>query len=139
MVFRVFDFYNTICFQVISGERLTLTLWFSRDSSYDEDSKLIARLDDILMEHQSQMCLIPSPASSNMYQCSHLESVLDIRFMRLNALGYNLCSFDHKVSHSSSDSLDDPMEKPIQICRGNQIYKEKFANSMHALQVHLCF
>ncbi|KAL1223648.1 hypothetical protein V5N11_033888 [Cardamine amara subsp. amara] len=50
--------------EVTDGERLTLALWFSRDSSHDEDSKLLSHLSQCAPHG---FCL-PLPASTNILQ-----------------------------------------------------------------------
>ncbi|RZC58242.1 hypothetical protein C5167_005553 [Papaver somniferum] len=64
--------------EIIEGERLTLTLWFSRDSSHDEDVKLISLLSRTLLSgslDDRPFPYLPLPASSNMY---HFHQKLDL-------------------------------------------------------------
>ncbi|GJN08517.1 hypothetical protein PR202_ga26448 [Eleusine coracana subsp. coracana] len=56
--------------EVTEGERLTLTLWFTRDSAYDEDPKLLKFLSQTSLSCEpASQNYIPVPASDNMY-CS---------------------------------------------------------------------
>lgn len=124
--------------EVIDGERLTLTLWFTRDSAHDEDAKLITLLSQILNqeddEHKSNL---PLPASNNMYWFTHEESGFDIRCARLQILGFSFFSSNDGICNVSNTSLDplELLEKPLQIGRGNEIFEKEFSNSLHALQV----
>ncbi|KAJ4710153.1 2-oxoglutarate (2OG) and Fe(II)-dependent oxygenase superfamily protein [Melia azedarach] len=125
--------------EVTLGERLTLTLWFSRDSSHDEDAKLISLLSQNLLhgsDNASKLCL-PLPASSNMYwfapnQASHDELGFNICCARLNVLGYDIY-FSDKIS-SFSDSSELLME-PLQLARADDLFYKEFANILQALQV----
>uniref|UniRef100_A0A1D1Y3L1 Prolyl 3-hydroxylase 1 n=1 Tax=Anthurium amnicola TaxID=1678845 RepID=A0A1D1Y3L1_9ARAE len=128
--------------EVTAGERLTLTLWFTRDSTHDEDAKLISILYERLLKNQvasPDLCL-PFPASDKMYWFTHQQSCFDIRWARLHILGYNLYSSvsADKIHDSSSDTLDDPFEqliRPLRLGRGEKIYNLEFSNCLHALQV----
>lgn len=125
--------------QVIDGERLTLTLWFTRDSAHDEDAKLITLLSQLPLtkeddEHNSKL---PLPASDNMYWFSHGESGFDIRCARLEILGFSFYS-SNDGKYDASNTSHDPLEllvKPLRIGRGNEIFEKEFINSLHALQV----
>lgn len=131
--------WGSFTFQVTLGERLTLTLWFSRDSSHDEDAKLISLLSQNLLhgsDNASKLCL-PLPASSNMYwfapnQASHDELGFNICCARLNVLGYDIY-FSDKIS-SFSDSSELLME-PLQLARADELFYKEFANILQALQV----
>ncbi|XP_008798338.1 uncharacterized protein LOC103713247 [Phoenix dactylifera] len=125
--------------EVIDGERLTLTLWFSRDSAHDEDAKLIALLSQILLSQEDDECNsnLPLPASDNMYWFPHGESGFDIRCARLQILGFSFYSSNdgkYNISNTSHDPLE-LLVKPLQIGRGNEIFEKEFINSLHALQV----
>ncbi|MQM22126.1 hypothetical protein Taro_055174, partial [Colocasia esculenta] len=128
--------------EVTDGERLTLTLWFTRDSSHDEDAKLISLLSERLFKNNDaspELCL-PFPAPDNMYWFTSQLSGFDIRCARLHILGYNLYSSasGDKIHNSSSDSLNDPFEqlaRPLRLGRGEKIFNKEFTNILHALQV----
>ncbi|KAJ9563706.1 hypothetical protein OSB04_008866 [Centaurea solstitialis] len=92
--------------EITNGERLTLTLWFSRDKSHDEDSKLISFLTKCPFNcsDPSPNDYLPLPASQNMYwfppeQSSTHQSGFDIRFARLHVLGYKPYPKDAKKIH----------------------------------------
>lgn len=126
--------------QVTDGERVTLTLWFSRNSTHDEDKKLISHLSQI---HPT--CGVPSPASSNMYlyspdqappnDGSTTPTVFDISCARIYILGFGIYS-----SAEDKSSLSEPFDllsKPLQLVRGDELFDHKFWNILHALQVYL--
>ncbi|KAL9457041.1 hypothetical protein AB3S75_006136 [Citrus x aurantiifolia] len=125
--------------EVTHGERLTLTLWFSRDSSHDEDAKLISILSQKLLhslDKVPQLCL-PLPASSNMYwfspnQASPDELGCNICWARMNVLGYDIY-----YSQNTSSALDcsELLLEPMQLARGDELFHQPFANILHALQV----
>ncbi|KAF8389678.1 hypothetical protein HHK36_024197 [Tetracentron sinense] len=131
--------------EITDGERITLTLWFSRDGSHDEDSKLISLLSQSLLNSLAKepVSYLPLPASSNMYwfsldQASQPPSGFDIRWARVHVLGYAFCSFDDKGDYSMSDLSNDPSEllmKPLQLAREDELFDKEFVNSLHALQV----
>ena len=83
--------------QVTEGERLTLTLWFTRDRAYNEDPKLLTFLSQTSLscEPTEQKSYIPMPASDNMYWFSYDQCGFDIRCARVHVLGFSF--------HSSSD------------------------------------
>ncbi|KAL6596302.1 hypothetical protein ACP70R_047666 [Stipagrostis hirtigluma subsp. patula] len=125
--------------QVTEGERLTLTLWFTRDSAYDEDPKLLTFLSQTSMscEPDDQNSYIPMPASDNMYWFSYDQSGFDIRCARVHVLGF---SFHNSGEDSTSVLLaeDDPLEllgKHLRLGRGDEVFGKIFWNSLHALQV----
>ncbi|KAG1342700.1 hypothetical protein COCNU_05G009290 [Cocos nucifera] len=125
--------------EVIDGERLTLTLWFTRDSAHDEDAKLITLLSQLSLtrEDGERNSNLPLPASDNMYWFSHGESGFDIRCARLQILGFNFYS-SSDGNYNASNTSCDPLEllmKPLRIGRGNEIFERDFINSLHALQV----
>lgn len=122
--------------EVTDGERLTLALWFTRDSSHDEDSKLVSRLSQCLSHQPSskshEFCL-PLPASSNMYWfCPNQNTGFDICVARLHLLGFNIHSLQDK-DHSSDAS--EQLMGPLQIAKGEELLTRKFTNILHALQV----
>ncbi|KAJ9563687.1 hypothetical protein OSB04_008847 [Centaurea solstitialis] len=120
--------------EITNGERLTRTLWFSRDKSHDEDSKLISFLTKCPFNcsDPSPNDYLPLPASQNMYwfppeQSSSHQSGFDIRFARLHVLGYKPYPTDAK-KHSSSDFSDILLE-PLHVVRGNELLDKDFATS----------
>ncbi|KAG5409676.1 hypothetical protein IGI04_005995 [Brassica rapa subsp. trilocularis] len=54
-----------IFIRVTDGERLTLAVWFSQDSSHDEDSNLVSRRSQCT--YHLNFVSINVPASANMY------------------------------------------------------------------------
>ncbi|GAB4828686.1 hypothetical protein Ancab_018351 [Ancistrocladus abbreviatus] len=129
--------------EITDGERLTLTLWFSRDSSHDEDAKLVSLLSQYSSNHvdiEPSLC-IPFPASSNMYWFSSSrdpQQACDIRFARLLTLGFDLyCSEDNSYSleFNSSDDISELLMKPLQLVKGDELFTEEFVNVLHVLQV----
>ncbi|CAA6664268.1 unnamed protein product [Spirodela intermedia] len=108
--------------EVIDGERLTLTLWFTRDKTHDEDAKLISLLSERSPENgeTSPRPTLPIPAPNSMYWFPHQGSGFDIRWGRLHILGY------------------DPLEQlmgPLQLGKGKEIFDAEFLNILHALQI----
>ncbi|KAL4638020.1 hypothetical protein ACB092_03G121000 [Castanea dentata] len=104
--------------EITDGERLTLTLWFSRDASHDEDAKLVSLLSQSLSHFNEPGPCLPLPASSNMYwfspgQSSYQQLGFDICWARLHVLGFD----------------------PLQLARGNELFDQEFVNILHALQV----
>ncbi|KAI3857095.1 hypothetical protein MKW92_038764 [Papaver armeniacum] len=92
---------------VDEGERLTLTLWFTRDSSHDEDVKLISLLDDRPFPY------LPLPASSNMYwffqdQAYHFVPVVQFYCWKATELPVvNIISEEFRKLTGLSCSLED--------------------------------
>ncbi|MCL7031898.1 hypothetical protein MKW94_022447 [Papaver nudicaule] len=133
--------------EIIEGERLTLTLWFTRDSSYDEDVKLISLLSQTLLSgsvDDRPFPFLPSPASSNMYwfsqdQASHdHQEGFDIRWARIHVLHYTFGTTNLTINDATSDSsfhLSESLEKPLRLGRQNEFFKKEFANGLHPLQV----
>ncbi|KAL5995518.1 hypothetical protein ACLOJK_025581 [Asimina triloba] len=129
--------------EITGGERLTLTLWFTLDRSNDEDAKLIALLSQSLRPHNGPDFYLPFPASSNMYwfsteSSSNNQSGFDIRWARVQALGFNFHSDDDRNDASISSSSLDPLELlngPLKLGREDYIFQMQFVNSLHALQV----
>lgn len=131
--------------EIFDGERLTLTLWFTRDASHDEDAKLISFLSNTLLDSSDTNFdrLLPSPASNNMYwfppdQASNYQSGFDLRCARIYIVGYDLfCSQDKSYSSAddSSDSFLELLNEPLQLAWRSHLLKKEFVNILHALQV----
>jgi hypothetical protein len=127
--------------QVTEGERLTLTLWFTRDSAYNEDPKLLNFLSQTSWSYEpaDQNSCIPLPASDNMYWFSYDQSGFDIRCARVHILGFSFhASSDEESNSPCVAPAEDPIEllgKPLRLGRGEDIFGKIFANSLHALQV----
>ncbi|XP_058182757.1 uncharacterized protein LOC131300789 isoform X5 [Rhododendron vialii] len=130
--------------EITGGERLTLTLWFSRDGSHDEDAKLIYFLSEKQLPrsiHETRSFL-PQPASSRMYwfpsvSASTYESGFDICFARIHAHGYDLYSLQDISCFSASDSSNDLSEvsmAPLRLAREHELFDEEFVNILHVLQ-----
>ncbi|KDP38171.1 hypothetical protein JCGZ_04814 [Jatropha curcas] len=126
--------------EIIEGERLTLTLWFSRDSAHDEDAKLISLLSENILYSSNSVPgskLFPVLASSNMYWFSP-ESVssqlsgFDICCARILVLGFDIYSSKGKSSFSDFTEL---LTEPVQLARGNELFEREFVNILHLLQV----
>ncbi|KAF5750072.1 hypothetical protein HS088_TW03G00404 [Tripterygium wilfordii] len=125
--------------EVTDGERLTLTLWFSRDSNHDEDAKLISLLSQRIMDNSLNMpnlCL-PMPASINMYWFSpnqdfDHQSGFNLCCGRMHVLGFDI--YVSPASNCLTDCLDALME-PLQVVRGEELFQQEFVNILHALQV----
>ncbi|KAK1313111.1 hypothetical protein QJS10_CPA06g02320 [Acorus calamus] len=133
--------------EVMDGERLTLTLWFTRDSSYDEDAKLVALLSQISLDSQNNTC-VPFPASNHMYWYSpdpasqYGVNGFDVRWARLHILGYSLYSDHDRIQKSRSNSSIDPLDllnQPMRLGRDGKVFEMKFHNNLHALQVVLFY
>lgn len=134
--------------QITGGERLTLTLWFTRDGSHDEDAKLISFLSERQLHHSihENRSFLPKPASTRMYwfppdTASTYESGFDICFARLNALGYDIYSLQCRSCFSALDSSNDLSETlmaPLRLARENELFDEEFVNILHVLQVIFC-
>lgn len=128
-------FYPKTPIQVISGERLTLTLWFTRDHDHDEDAKLITLLSQVFFNHavKEPDLHIPLPAPSNMYwrssdQATDSQRGFNICWARVHALGYDL------YSHRDGCSSELLME-PLQLVRDMELCELVFHNILHILQV----
>ncbi|KAK8951075.1 hypothetical protein KSP39_PZI003105 [Platanthera zijinensis] len=123
--------------EVLDGERLTLTLWFTRNRAHDEDAKLISHLSKSLSTHEKNFPLfLPLPASSNMYWFSDGVSGFDIRCARIQNFGFRFCSSkDQKISNFTvpDDSLE-LLNMPVRLKRGGDTYSKEFINSLHGLQ-----
>lgn len=131
--------------QVTDGERVTLTLWFSRDASHDEESKLISFLSQISLDDFDSKCdsFLPIPSPINMYwfppdEASKFSSGFDIRCGRLYVLGFELYS-SREIScglpSDSSSNLLELLKEPLQLAQVDELSANKFANVTHALQV----
>lgn len=123
--------------QIIDGERLTLALWFSRDSSHDEDAKLISLLSESALHSNKLSSWLPLPASSNMYwfsldQSSEDQLGFDICWARLHVLGFDLLYSQDKSCNSDISEL---LTEPLRLARGNALFDQEFVNILHALQV----
>ncbi|XP_039685460.1 uncharacterized protein [Medicago truncatula] len=123
--------------EITDGERLTLALWFSRDGSHDEDTKLVSLLSQHLLHKSMASSCLPFPASSNMYWCSQNQASTDhfgfnICWARLHVLGYDIY-----ISQDSSSGFDvsELMVKPVRLVRGSELLDHEFVNILHALQV----
>ncbi|XP_006651206.1 uncharacterized protein LOC102716394 [Oryza brachyantha] len=126
--------------EVTEGERLTLTLWFTRDSAYDEDPKLLSFLSQTSFNNQpfDQKSYIPLPASDIMYWFAYEHSGFDIRCARVHILGFCLHVSTDEDNKSVAPAEDDPIEllgKPVWLGREDGVFDKVFANGLHALQV----
>ncbi|KAJ4796189.1 2-oxoglutarate (2OG) and Fe(II)-dependent oxygenase superfamily protein [Rhynchospora pubera] len=127
------DYRNVHCVdEIIEGERLTLTLWFTRDSASDEDPKLLNFLSQAL-ERNREGPFYPLPASDNMYLFTYNGSSFDLRCARACQLGYTFYSSacSEKIPEDSFEMLS----KPLFIGREDEVFEKEFVSSMHALQV----
>ncbi|KAF6144572.1 hypothetical protein GIB67_006064 [Kingdonia uniflora] len=127
--------------EITDGERLTLTLWFSRDKSYDEDAKLINLLSQNLSTtlYDESASYLPLPAPSNMYWfVTEEDSGFDIRWARIHILGFTFCLLDYKkydfILDPSCD-FSEQLVKPLWLARVDEILDTEFVNCLHALQV----
>ncbi|KAL3751126.1 hypothetical protein ACJRO7_012011 [Eucalyptus globulus] len=125
--------------EIIDGERLTLTLWFSRDGAHDEDVKLVSRLSEISSTEATDVpsSNLPLPASSNMYwfspdQSSDHDSAINICCARIYALGFGIYPIEDKINVLD---VSDLLMKPLQLTRNNELFNQEFENVLHALQV----
>lgn len=130
--------------QVTEGERLTLTLWFTRDSAYDEDPKLLSFLSQTSLNYEPvhQSSYIPLPASDIMYWFAYDHSGFDVRCARVHILGFSFHSSIDEDNKSVAPAEDDPIEllgKPVRLGRGDDVFDKVFANGLHALQVSTYF
>ncbi|KAL0341426.1 UNVERIFIED_CONTAM: hypothetical protein Sradi_4659400, partial [Sesamum radiatum] len=129
---------------VSEGERITLTLWFSRDASHDEDAKLLKSLSDCFLSsptHSIASCL-PVLASNNMYwfppeEASRFQSGFDICSARLHVLGFDIstteeCCLSAPVSACNFLKL---LKEPLYLACGGELLTCEFVNILHALQV----
>lgn len=131
--------------EITDGERLTLTLWFSRDCSHDEDAKLVSLLSQSQLHSSNNEpdSYLPLPASSSMYwfspdHISQHQSGFDICWARMHILGYDLFSPQDKSCFSALDSSCDFSEQlmeQLQLARGDELFGQEFVNILHVLQV----
>ncbi|KAJ8760435.1 hypothetical protein K2173_015102 [Erythroxylum novogranatense] len=124
--------------EVNKGERLTLTIWFSRDRAHDEDAKLISLLSDRWLNGSSNMpkLSLPIPASSSMYWFSPESATqqqlgFDICFARMHALGFDIYSSRPKSFFPSSSDI---LTEHLQVAKENELFEQEFVNILHALQ-----
>ncbi|PKA65656.1 hypothetical protein AXF42_Ash013070 [Apostasia shenzhenica] len=125
--------------EVLDGERLTLTLWFTRNGTHDEDAKLTHVLSQILAEHVrgKPYSFLPLSAPDSMYWFSDGHFGFDVRCARVQNLGFKFCKSKHQES-SSFDLANGPLEllgRPVRLGRGDKIFDREFINSLHGLQV----
>ncbi|OIW18067.1 hypothetical protein TanjilG_19299 [Lupinus angustifolius] len=123
--------------EITDGERLTLTLWFSRDDSHNEDVKLVSLLSQNLLHKNMADSYLPLPASSNMYwfsqdQASNNQFGFNICWARLHVLGYAIYICQDSSCESDVSEL---LLKPVCLVRGNELLDQKFVNILHALQI----
>lgn len=130
--------------EITEGERLTLTLWFSRDASHDEDAKLLLSLSEYTLNISKGAIpsYFPIRASNNMYwfppeEASIYQSGFDICFARLNVLGFDISASDKESYVPSLDSSCNLklLEKPLHLVYGDELLVWEFVNILHALQV----
>ncbi|KAG2701743.1 hypothetical protein I3760_06G058200 [Carya illinoinensis] len=122
--------------EITGGERLALTLWFSRDASHDEDAKLVSLLSQRLLHNNVPGPCLPLLASSNMYwfsldQSSHRQLGFDICWARLHVLGFDVYSYQDT---SCDSDLSELLTMPLQLARGVELFNVEFVNILHALQ-----
>ncbi|XP_068659759.1 uncharacterized protein [Aristolochia californica] len=129
---------------ITEGERITLTMWFTRDHAHDEDAKLLNLLSqsrELVDKDREHDSYLPCPGPSNMYWFSPYstsQSGFDIRWARVYILGYDMYRSGSKsFSSVSSPPLDtsELHDMFIRVTRGREIFNEEFINSLHALQV----
>ncbi|XP_024027429.1 uncharacterized protein LOC21402233 isoform X2 [Morus notabilis] len=123
--------------EIIEGERLTLALWFSRDSSHDEDAKLLSLLSENSLHCSKLISWLPVPASSNMYwfilgNASDDQSGFDICWARLHVLGLDIL---YSPENSCDSDISELLVEPLRLARGDELLEMEFANILHALQV----
>ncbi|XP_075483363.1 uncharacterized protein LOC142523441 isoform X2 [Primulina tabacum] len=130
--------------EITEGERLALTLWFSRDASHDEDAKLLLSLSEYTLNISKGAIpsYFPLRASNNMYwfppeEASIYESGFDICFARLHVLGFDISASDKESYVPSLDSSCHLklLEKPLHLVCGDELLVWEFVNILHALQV----
>lgn len=135
---------SSFSLQVTEGERLTLTLWFTRDRAFDEDPKLLTFLSQTSLScgPTEQKSYIPMPASDNMYWFSYDQSGFDIRYARVHVLGFIFHSSSGEYNTYVLPPEDDPiglLGKQLRLGRGDEVFEKIFSNSLHALQVSFIF
>ncbi|CAN6465685.1 unnamed protein product [Victoria cruziana] len=138
------DVRNVHCVDEITyGERLTLALWFTRDSAHDEDAKILDLLSQIYLDcHNVPDPRLPVPASSNMYWFSLVPESsqklgFDIRWARVYILGYNfyLNNLNSSIKLNSSDEVLELLNKPLLLVKDGYRLERQFSDSLQALQV----
>ncbi|KAJ3674114.1 hypothetical protein LUZ60_006106 [Juncus effusus] len=128
--------------EVAEGERLTLTLWFTRDNQSDEDPKLINLLSlGLERERANPNFFIPFPASDNMYWVCHNGSGFDLRSVRIRQLGLKYYYLNNSNNNSNCDddisgdvSGTELLGKSLFVGTKNEVFEKEFINSLHALQ-----
>lgn len=130
--------------EVSEGERITLTLWFSRDASHDEDAKLLASLSDCSLTsptHSIASCL-PVLASNNMYwfppeEASRFQSGFDICSARLHVLGFDISTTDEECLSASDSACNflTLLKESLYLACGGELLTCQFLNILHVLQV----
>ncbi|CAI9096877.1 OLC1v1033118C1 [Oldenlandia corymbosa var. corymbosa] len=131
--------------EITEGERITLTMWFSRDASHDEDAKLISFLSQNSLDKLERNfdSYLPVPASNNMYWFPPSEGLtflsgFDIRCARLHTLGLDIYSPNdhmHYPAEKSSSNLLELLMGPLQLAHEDELFNKVFVNMMHVLQV----
>jgi len=131
--------------QVTEGERLTLTLWFTRDHTNNEVPKLLTFFS---LRHHWDL----NQLSKNLiFLCEPLITCIGFPVINL-ALTYDvlecmsLAFKFHSSSGEYSTSVLPDEENPIEMfgkqlrpVRGDDIFEKMFSSSLHALQVSLIF
>lgn len=125
--------------EVLDGERLTLTLWFTRNKAHDEDSKLISLISEMISNHEEAndpKSYLPLPASDSMYWFSRDQLGFDVRCARAHILGYSFYTTTNDKDNipDLSDDSTGVLSKPLRLGR-DLIFEKEFINSLHALQV----
>ncbi|GFQ03163.1 prolyl 3-hydroxylase 1 [Phtheirospermum japonicum] len=131
--------------EIRKGERATLTLWFSRDASHDEDAKLLTSLSHSLLNNTPPIGLcFPTLASNNMYwfppeEASRFQSGFDMRTARLNVLGFDVFSSSQDCylskQEDSCKNFLELLKGPLYLACGDKLIASEFVNILHALQV----
>ncbi|XP_051116440.1 uncharacterized protein LOC127241433 isoform X1 [Andrographis paniculata] len=129
--------------EISEGERITLSLWFSRDSAHDEDAKILSSLCDHSLNSSISMSpsYFPMLAPHNMYwfppeEASKFQSGIDICSARLHVLGFDIYSSNEEPC-STMDASNDLklLNEPLHLARGDKLLSLEFVNILHALQV----
>ncbi|KAK6160339.1 hypothetical protein DH2020_003720 [Rehmannia glutinosa] len=131
--------------EILEGERTTLTLWFSRDASHDEDAKLLISLSDCSLSSSldSITSCVPTLASNNMYwfppeEASRFQSGFDICTARLHVLGFDIfpsCEDCYLSRQDSCHNFLKLLKEPLYLACGDKLLAWEFVNILHALQV----
>ncbi|XP_051116442.1 uncharacterized protein LOC127241433 isoform X3 [Andrographis paniculata] len=137
------DYLKQRDFAISEGERITLSLWFSRDSAHDEDAKILSSLCDHSLNSSISMSpsYFPMLAPHNMYwfppeEASKFQSGIDICSARLHVLGFDIYSSNEEPC-STMDASNDLklLNEPLHLARGDKLLSLEFVNILHALQV----